>query len=466
MIFTLILSFLAVSPVVASVSNPPSAVRESTVNAPGVDVPLSRTGYQASSEVDRAGRLHISYLAVQAGSTIPQVHYRSYDSVTASWSEDECLSEADTVAGFPTLAVDSEGGAHVAWLDLTKEPYVLKYAGREAGASDWIRKEFEAGASKHQPRFGKDGLQRLWVYFSSAKAVGESERLFIYQSADRGRSWVHLEYPGEDGEKSYQEPRLVVSMQGDAIWSWIARDAGGESVECRGYDLETDQWAQRATVVSDGNQGNISDIWPVISGGRIYLFWWTRSLHRRAVWLDSAELPGLVWHDDQEILNRQVENLDFAVLESSRGLTLIWEESARSGLQDRWSVNLLPVGDTGSEASQSQVLLEGLGEASWLQGAVASGRIVFALVERKSGPARIVVYAIADRGPDIVKIWEGASPQPSEKQMLALLLGSPQRMFLLFREERPLVYQPALRLLQGDLRMIELSIQSGQRAGE
>ncbi len=153
------------------------------------------------------------------------VHYLRYDG--KSWNKPVKIEHSENKTSGVTrvrMAVDRQGGAHVAWWTAHPEPGIHGYAVIREGQVNAEPLKFDQAAI-HEDNFdlGIDLEGRLLLAYKADLPKDDRESLKVHIRRRDGKGWTNPETIGGEGEVLFGDI-VVVWCEGRTLVSWLSRE--------------------------------------------------------------------------------------------------------------------------------------------------------------------------------------------------------------------------------------------------
>jgi hypothetical protein len=213
------------------------------------------TSGRPSMAVDSNGNIHIAWhdytIGYGGSGNDRDIFYRKYE-VGAGWTSIQVVStESDRHSYWPSVAVDTSGDVHIAWLDTSnyngagydRDIFYKRY---EVG-SGWTTTEVvstESSDESYMPTLDADSSGNVHVAWYEPTDYGGSgpDTDVYYKRYEVGSGWTSTELVSTESTSGSYYPSLGVDSTGDAHISWYDfTDYGGagshEDVFYKRYEI-------------------------------------------------------------------------------------------------------------------------------------------------------------------------------------------------------------------------------------
>lgn len=250
---------------------------------------------------DQAGNLHFVYSAIPSGGRGTEIFYRRFDRVGQAVGSPILLPSDSEFNVAPVILVESNGRAHVSWLEVSasEDRNRVRYV-RLDGKDPAIdaTRVFDVGEAKPFPNLAlsPDGAF-LWCVFAAID--GRSWQFRVFESASRGEAWekrADLECGLSCGDRKM---RVAVDPEsGSVLLVWTRRSETGEAVMAKAWS-QREGWAAETVQINDGAEGMFAEPQVLMAGGRTVAAWEIRRLNQRRIAVDWSFDGGRTWQKDQ-----------------------------------------------------------------------------------------------------------------------------------------------------------------------
>ncbi len=239
-----------------------------------------------SLAVDTFGNVHIVWrdsTDYAGAGTDEDIFYKRWDASISSWTTPEVVSTESTEHSLtPSLAVDTLGNVHIAWWDLTD--YDILYKQWNASSSSWTSTEVvstESTDDSSSPSLAVDSTGNVhiaWVDYTDYASAGTDLDIFYKRWNSSSSSWTTTEVVSTDNIDDSSSPSLAVDSTGNVhiVWyDWTDYAGSGTDPDIfyKRWDVATSTWTTTEVVSTESTAGSSSPSLAVDSAGNIHVIW-------------------------------------------------------------------------------------------------------------------------------------------------------------------------------------------------
>ncbi len=188
-----------------------------------------------SSFVDSYGNVHVAWwdFTDYAGAgPDADVFYKKWDFSSSSWTATEVVStESTSDSPYPSLAVDSTGNVHIAWVDLTNyagcgTDFDIFYKHRNVTTSLWTPTEVISveGSSGVGPTAltvdPKGNPHIVWIESYDYLGCGTDVDVFYRRWDDISQTWTTTEVVSTESTDRSMDPSIAADSKGNIHVAW------------------------------------------------------------------------------------------------------------------------------------------------------------------------------------------------------------------------------------------------------
>jgi hypothetical protein len=261
-------------------------------------VPLGSLGYASPAlAVDGGGNAHVAMIQ---GNAPPYLVAYTTRLATGTWSLPITLSQALHDSSFPTIAVDNEGGAWVAWQTVLSDTNTEIYARHRPAGGEWgdLMRVTDNAVQDLDPSLAVDsgGVAHL-AWRSSAAGVYD-----IFYTRYEGGGWTPAENLSETGFYSVA-PGLAADGAGNVYVAWADEMGGLDHFQilCRRWDGSA--WLPWTYVSSPSSPRALYPALAADDNGNLYAVWtdYRDDLQHPEIYFSHSTDYGATWLGDENV---------------------------------------------------------------------------------------------------------------------------------------------------------------------
>ncbi len=246
-----------------------------------------------SLAVDIFGNVHIAWYDAEFDWDI---FYKRWNASSSSWTTTELVStESTAFSRFPSLAVDIFGNVHIAWSDDTDyagsgTDNDIFYKRWDATTSTWITTEVvstQSADNSDSPSLAVDSLGNVhiaWVDYTDYAGSGTDNDIFYKRWDATTSTWITTEVVSTESVDWSTNPSLAVDSAGDVHITWddetdYAGAGEDNDIFYKRWDATTSTWTITEVVSTESiaNYPHTSDSYhpslAVDTLGTVHIAW-------------------------------------------------------------------------------------------------------------------------------------------------------------------------------------------------
>jgi len=213
--------------------------------------------------------LHVVWREAKEKGGSQIVHSISTDA-GKTWREPDTVSTFSYVASEPTIAVDTRGDLHVAWLDRHEGEAIPDIFYARGSKGTWTAPARRNNSSKNCTSLQIACGNKVSTYIAWCENDGQSKNVWCIATDRRGKSWkINI----AEGAGKATDVRVVASGSDDRVAVvWAQSNGAGESKLCArlsrdGFDEISDE-----IVLANSNEAD-RHYAVTILGGKLFALW-------------------------------------------------------------------------------------------------------------------------------------------------------------------------------------------------
>ncbi len=349
------------------------------------------------------------------------VHARIYDDQAGKWNDAVRLSPASAESDRrPFLIAAPSGALHCAWLSETTLPgdFAVLYSRLDPGSAQWTEPvRVSGGHRKTSPRLAVDVEGRIFLYYDAVTAEQRWGRLFVWASADGGRTWEESNpnFAAAVKKGGTSDPILETGEDGRVRLVWLDPTPGGRSVVFNASNDGGKTWLDGPVAVNADKRFALANPRLVSQGKRVYVFWTKSVLESRGrkteFWTDASEDGGMSWKGNRMFHSAEVSEVTLEVYKLGDDVGSAWIGRGRdSGVLGGGTV--WRSGQPVEDAARTRLREEPNSYFNRLQAVSGEGSVAMFYSTQDAFDAGRVEVFVVPSGSDAWEKLDLAEPQP------------------------------------------------------
>ncbi len=443
-------------------SCPDVAVRRELSPVPqALEFPALGNSLDQEVALGEDGSVDAVFSVVRSGSREAMVSYRHYDAKSGSWGEERRLSgEGITAAVEPCLIRGQDGRLYAVWLEIRNDRDFVVFATSTDRFESARRSDFPLGKANDGPRLLQDGRGDLWLYCRSYLPQTKTAQVVGFHSSDNGQTWQNFT---TGGTVEARDPRMWETPKGRRYLAWIGVPDEAYSIMTAKVDGQASgQLSSVKTVARAG--AAVASMTMVQQGERVGLVWLETQLRHVTVKMLESDDGGEKWSSPRTIVEEAANSLRYHVVKGENGWYLLYVQSIGPSHLRRDSIHLKQLWSANGTLAPDQTLASGMGFVEGIAGCALGSRVlVGALTVDEDGSHLFLLRG--KPGDEFCRNQLRTGDSKEEKGLIHLVTGGGSPV-ILYRESRLARLQPALRLLNGVMKLVEVQYSGDNPPGE
>jgi len=250
--------------------------------------------YLPSIAVDNAKNIHVAWMDItdyDGAGTDLDIFYKCWKATSSKWMRTEVVSTESTDDSHqPSIAVDSNGNIHIAWLDVTDYDGAgtdtdIFYKCWKATSSTWTTTEIVSTESTADSRYSSIAVDSVgnvhivWEEPTGYVESGEKRDIFYRCWNVSSNIWTTTEVVTTESTNTSYEPSIALDSIGNAhvVWgdSTNYSGSGGEGdIFYKLRNTTSNTWTTTEVVSTESTAGSGEPSIAVDNNGNVHVVWY------------------------------------------------------------------------------------------------------------------------------------------------------------------------------------------------
>ena len=255
-----------------------------------VSTEYTSTSSSPTIAVDGAGNVHVAW-EDYTDYYDREIFYKRWNVTSSTWTTTEVVStEYTSTSSSPTIAVDGDGNAHVAWHDDSSNfgpgiGWNILYKRWNATSNTWTTTEAvftESIGSSSSPTIAVDGAGNAhvaWEDYASYGGSGTDRDIFYKRWNATSNTWTTTEVASTESTSGSYSPTIAVDGAGNAHVAWYDyTDYGGSGTDVdifyKRWDATSNTWTTTEVVSTESTDDSRNPSIAVDGAGNAHVAWY------------------------------------------------------------------------------------------------------------------------------------------------------------------------------------------------
>jgi hypothetical protein len=285
------------------------------------------SGYSGTPAIaiDLSGGIHVVWEDDTPGNC--EIYYNKSLDGGDTWSSGQRITWTTGQSTWPSLAVDSNGGIHMAWEDYTPGHYAIYYRNSTDGGATWsaVKRFTWTAGNSYNAAIAVDSSDYVHLVWND-DTPGKLE-LYYKKSTDGGATWTaNKRLTWNSGDSGW--PAIAADSFGNPHVAWSDSTSGPSEIYYRKSTDGGAAWspAKRLTWTSEGM--NIYVEMAVDSSNALHLAWHGGRPEDEEIYYKKSTDAGLTWKATKKLTLTADYYSDYPDIaaDSAGNLHLVWME--------------------------------------------------------------------------------------------------------------------------------------------